>query len=152
MSATSAEGINNPLYTWYQPSMTRRECTQYLMLQGEGAFVVRTSEATPGWHMLGVKTSNEVVHEKIRFTEDGEYEMIPTKTTLASQPRFKDLADLVEFYLHPHEDMPYTLAMSNPIYDNHHLTQIQAPLETPDPEAPSLPLKKVDNFTDSASD
>jgi hypothetical protein len=122
------------------------------MAQGEGAFVIRASYATPGWHILGVKTSNEVIHEKIRFTEDGEYEMLPTKATLASQPRFKDLADLVEFYLHPHEDMPYTLAASNPIYDNHHLTQIQVPLETADPEAPSLPLKESQDYTNATED
>jgi hypothetical protein len=151
-----SEGVSNPMYSWYQPSMTRRECTQYLMAQGEGAFVIRASEATPGWHMLGVKTSNEVFHEKIRFTEDGDYEMIPTKATLAPQPRFKDLAELVEFYLQPHEDMPYTLAMSNPIYDNHHLTNfnpnLNLNLNPEDPEAPSLPLKNVENVTNHSSD
>ncbi len=140
-----ADGVSNPMYSWYQPSMTRKECTIYLMAQGEGAFVIRASEATPGWHMLGVKTSNEVVHEKIRFTEDGQYEMLPTKATLSPQPRFKDLADLVEFYLQPHEDMPYTLAVSNPIYDNHHLRQTEVQVQAPeDPNAPSLPLKDKD--------
>ena len=146
------QGINNPMYTWYQPSMTRKECTQYLMAQGEGAFIVRDSSATPGWHIIGVKTSNEVLHEKIRFTEDGQYEMIPTKTN-TRQPRFKDLPGLIEFYLQPHEDIPYTLAVSNPIYDNHQLKvgpeYALANNVVYDPAAPSLPIKdkELDNVT-----
>lgn len=140
------ESINNPMYEWYQPSMTRKECTQYLMAQGEGAFVIRASEATPGWHMLGVKTSNEVIHEKIRYTEDGFYEMLPSKIN-TKQPKFSDLAGLVEFYLQPQEDMPYTLAISNPIYDNHHLNHNltqnnSSTVLVADEGAPHLPLKE----------
>ena len=150
-------GVDNPMYSWYQPSMTRKECTQYLMAQGEGAFIVRDSSATPGWHIIGVKTSNEVLHEKIRYTEDGQYEMIPSKSN-TKQPTFKDLPSLVEFYLTPHEDMPYTLAVSNPIYDNHQLKvgpeYTLATKLTEDPEAPSLPIKEkeVDIYITSPQD
>jgi hypothetical protein len=147
------QGINNPMYSWYQPTMTRKDCTHYLMTQGEGAFVVRDSAATPGWHIIGVKTCNEVLHEKIRFTEDGQYEMLPTKIS-TSQPKFKDLVSLVEYYLTPHEDVPYTLAVSNPIYDNHQLKVGQdyvlaSVAEVADLEAPFLPLKdkELENVT-----
>jgi hypothetical protein len=140
-------GMSNPSYDWYQPSMSRKECTNYLMDQGEGAFVIRDSAATPGWHMLGVKSNNEVLHEKIRFTEDGQYELMPTKST-GKQPRFTDLPTLVDFYLNPQGDMPYTLAGANPIYDNHQLKQskvgyaMTGNLIANDPAAPSLPLRE----------
>jgi hypothetical protein len=88
--------------------MSRKDCTEYLESQGEGAFVIRDSAATPGWHMLAVKTNNEVVHEKIRYTEDGQYELLTNDET--SQPRFPDLPALVEYYLVPQSDAPYTLA------------------------------------------
>lgn len=146
------EGVDNPMYAWYQPSMTRKDCTQYLMMQGEGAFIIRASEATPGWHMLGVKTANEVIHEKIRYTEDGQYEMLPSKTNIR-QPKFGTLVDLVEFYLQPHEDMPYNLAVSNPIYDNHLLQDINKQSVIPivyDMEAPSLPLKDKELYNVTA--
>jgi len=135
------ENVSNPMYDWYNPTMTRKECTQYLLAQGEGAFVIRDSAATPGWHMLGVKTANEVIHEKIRYTEDGKYELLPNSTTI-THPRFNTLVDLVQFYLQPQEDVPYCLAMSNPLYDNHHHTQNYTPYEVlTDSNAPILPLK-----------
>jgi hypothetical protein len=134
-------GLSNPMYEWYQPTMTRKDCTQYLLAQGEGAFIIRDSSATPGWHMLGVKTRNEVIHDKIRFTEDSKYEIITSKTD-RKQPKFDNLVDLVEFYLKPQEDSPYCLAMSNPIYDNHNLTQNNEPYAViTDIECPALPLK-----------
>jgi hypothetical protein len=139
----NVESINNPIYDWYHPNMTRKDCTQYLLVQGEGAFIIRDSAATPGWHMLGVKMSNEVIHEKIRFTEDCKYEIISSKTD-KKQPRFENLAELVEFYLQPQEESPYCLAMSNPIYDNHHLTQNHTSYElATDFDAPALPLKDI---------
>jgi hypothetical protein len=76
MQNENIQNINNPMYDWYYPTMTRKECTQYLSTQGEGAFIIRDSTATPGWHMLGIKMSNEVIHEKIRYTEDGMYEIL----------------------------------------------------------------------------
>lgn len=136
------ENISNPMYDWYNPTMTRKECTQYLLGQGEGAFVIRDSTATPGWHMLAVKTANEVIHEKIRYTEDGKYELLPNSTTTI-HPRFNTLVDLVQFYLQPQDDIPYCLAMSNPIYDNHHLAQNYTPYAVlTDSNAPVLPLKE----------
>jgi hypothetical protein len=42
--------------------MTRGECTEHLMGQGEGSFVVRDSDSNPGWHMLGVKTGVLIVY------------------------------------------------------------------------------------------
>ncbi len=146
-------GFSNQIYDWYQPNMTRKECTQYLLGQGEGAFVIRDSAATPGWHMLGVKTANNVIHEKIRYTEDGMYEMIPNNTD-TPQPKFKDLAALVEFYLQPQADIPYVLAASNPLYDNHHIKQNDAyGVVVYDPDAPALPLKdrEVENITNLAN-
>ena len=41
-------GFASSLYDWYKPPMTRRECTDHLMSQGEGAFVVRDSDSNPG--------------------------------------------------------------------------------------------------------
>ena len=96
---------------------------------------------------------NEVIHEKIRFTEDCKYEIISSKTD-KKQPRFDNLADLVDFYLKPQEDSPYCLAMSNPIYDNHHLTQNNTSYEVvTDANAPVLPLKdrEVENITNLAN-
>ena len=141
-------GVSNPMYDWYQPELSRQECTNYLLSQGEGAFVIRDSQATPGWHMLGVKTNNSVIHEKIRYTEDGQYELLPTNSG-KKQPKFKDLPSLVDWYLNPKEDMPYTLAVSNPIYDNHQLGAAKggraqaAPQQmiAHDPHAPMVPLK-----------
>jgi hypothetical protein len=46
----------------YKPKMTRGECTEHLMAQGEGSFVVRDSDSNPGWHMLGVKTGVLIVY------------------------------------------------------------------------------------------
>lgn len=41
-------GFASSVYDWYKPPMTRRECTDHLMSQGEGAFVVRDSDSNPG--------------------------------------------------------------------------------------------------------
>jgi hypothetical protein len=59
--------------------MTRKDCAAYLQTQPEGAFVIRDSAATPGWHMLAVKTGSDIVHEKIRFTEDGQVPAVGVK-------------------------------------------------------------------------
>jgi hypothetical protein len=97
--------------------------------------------------MLGVKTKNEVLHEKIRYTEDGKYELLPT--TNVTHPKFDTLVDLVEFYLKPQTDVPYCLAVANPIYDNHHLAQNNKYTIVSDINAPSLPLKdkEIENVT-----
>jgi hypothetical protein len=139
-------GVANPLYSWYTPEMTRQECDEYLMRQGEGAFVVRDSPATPGWHVLGVKTRNQVMHDKIKLDTDGLYELLPS-TTASKQPKFHDLPELVEYYGSRRDTaMPYSLAFNNPIYDNHQLKTVKS---TPvsfqkDTNAPSVPLKERD--------
>ncbi len=145
----NVQSVNNPMYDWYHPNMTRKECTQYLLAQGEGAFIIRDSEGTPGWHMLGIKMKNEVIHEKIRYTEDCKYVILSSKTDKI-QPKFDNLSDLVQFYLQPQEDSPYCLAMSNPIYDNHLLTQNNTSYDmVTDINAPVLPLKdrEVEHIT-----
>lgn len=123
--STFTPGVNNPMYDWYQPAMTRKDATEYLSAQGEGAFIVRDSDANPGWFMLGVKSHNVVVHDKIRMTQDGRYELLPSMGQAAEkvQPSFSGLPELVEYYTEVHNDMAYTLYSSNPIYDNHQLIQ-----------------------------
>jgi len=118
-------GVENPNYDWYKPAMSRKECTEYLIAQGEGAFVIRDSDANPGWHMLGVKTQNRVVHDKIRMTENGEYQLLPSfgEAAETAQPNFKDIPAMVDHYIDEPEALPYVLAVSNPIYDNHQLIQ-----------------------------
>ena len=117
------------MYEWYKPQMSRRECTDHLMAQGEGSFVVRDSDSIPGWHMLGVKTSNRVIHDKIRLTEDDTYQLLPSMVSddedTVEQPTFATLPELVEHYLAQGNDadVGYTLVDSNPIYDNHQLIQ-----------------------------
>jgi len=108
-SEALAIGHANPMYEWYQPEMSRKDCTTYLLTQPEGAFVIRDSAATPGWHMLAVKNGDDVVHEKIRYTEDGQYELLPTETS-KEQPKFASLPQLVEYYLSSQPDAPYQLA------------------------------------------
>jgi hypothetical protein len=124
---TFKAGQTNAMYDWYKPFMSRRDCTEYLMAQGEGAFVVRDSDSTQGWHMLGVKTANRVVHDKIRLTDDGRYELLPSLGRAAElkQPTFEKLPDLVDHYLlnGAESGLGYALVDSNPIYDNHQLIQ-----------------------------
>lgn len=139
-------GVSNPLYDWYRPDMSRQDCTTYLEGQGEGAFIVRDSQATPGWHMLCVKTQNQVVHDKIRLTDEGLYELLPTLTgdDVVVQPKFKELPDLIDHYVEAQPGMPYVLALANPIYDNHNLQVnrdgYQA-MAVSDPNAPMLAPK-----------
>lgn len=118
------------------------------MAQGEGSFVVRDSDANVGWHMLGVKTSNRVVHDKIRLTEGGEYELLPSIGEAADtrQPAFKSLPELVDHYLLNGEEsgLGYKLVDSNPIYDNHQLVQERTgkAVEAKYEEAEALPEKR----------
>ena len=140
-------GVSNPMYEWYRPDMTRQECTETLMSADDGSFVVRDSKATPGWHMLGVKTSGAVVHEKIKMNEDGMYELLPASN--ARQPRFPDVPALVAHYGEPRADVPYilTLNFSNPMYGmgNQSAGQYHYAPGTAlpnDPAAPHVPLKE----------
>jgi len=135
-------GVANPMYAWYQPNMSRQECEEYLATQGEGAFVIRDSSFTPGWHMLGVKTGNQIVHERIKLNQDGTYELLPSAGM--HQPNFPVLPDLVSHYAAvKREGIPFSLALDNPIYDNHLLQEApRAAVQVQtlsDPDAPELP-------------
>jgi hypothetical protein len=132
-------GLSNPLYSWYQPGMSRQECDQYLMNQGEGAFVIRDSAATPGWHLLAVKTRNSIIHDKIKM-ENGTYELLPYHCA-DKQPQFNAMPELVEHYARQNEGVPYSLAFNNPLYDSHLLRNTAVSWEY-DPEAPAVPLKE----------
>jgi type II secretory pathway pseudopilin PulG len=142
-------GVSNPLYDWYRPDMNRNDADVYLAGQGEGAFVVRDSSATPGWHLLCIKTQNKVLHDQIRMTDEGMYELLPTMEDgiQVAQPKFHELPELIDHYVEQHDDVQYTLALANPIYDNHNLMQARLGYTQAgyaDVEAPSLPNKGPD--------
>jgi len=144
-------GVANPMYDWYRPDMSRQDSTDHLDPLAEGAFVVRDSAATPGWHMMVIKHENTVLHEKVMLNNDGEYELLPSKTN-RKQPAFASLPELVEYYKEERDESPYILCgggVSNPIYDNHCLGASRKGEARPgyvltDPNAPQLPLKRKD--------
>jgi len=144
-------GVANPMYDWYRPSMTRQASSDHLEPLAEGAFVVRDSAATPGWHMMVLKHENTILHEKIMLNNDGEYELLPSKSN-RKQPAFATLPELVEYYKQERDESPYILCGggdSNPIYDNHCLGASRKGEAKPgyvltDPNAPQLPLKRKD--------
>lgn len=110
-------GVSNPLYEWYAPDLTRQDAAGELTDRPDGAFVVRDSKATPGWHILGVKAGNQVLHEKIRRDEEGLYELVPSNNE--PQPAFYSLPDLIHYYGSQREEVPFTLdfsGFSNPMY------------------------------------
>jgi uncharacterized membrane protein len=136
-------GVANPMYAWYQPQMSRQECEEMLAGMGEGAFVIRDSSFTPGWHMLGVKTGNQIVHERIKLHADGTYELLPS--TGAHQPNFRVITELVDHYAAvKREGVNFSLAVDNPMYDNHLLQaapRVVKPLETIfEADAPAVPI------------
>jgi hypothetical protein len=136
-------GVNNPLYEWYQPDLTRNDASDQLMDLDAGSFVVRDSKATPGWHLLAVKTEGAILHEKIRRGDDGLYELLPSSGI--PQPAFNSLPDLVHYYGAPREEADYTLnfnGFSNPMYDAVHQTDF-SPVGPwmRDADAPAVPLK-----------
>jgi hypothetical protein len=138
-------GVANPMYAWYQPGMSRQECEDFLSAQGEGAFVIRDSSFTPGWHMLAVKTNNSIVHERIKLHADGTYEMLPSSN--AHQPNFQAIPELVDHYAScKREGVPFSLALDNPIYDNHLLQaapRTAQPLDTIyEADAPVVPMRE----------
>jgi hypothetical protein len=108
-------GVANPLYDWYHPKMTRQECADHLDQKGDGAFVIRDSQATPGWHMLCVKTDGQVVHDKIRLTDNGKYELMPSMGDGAKQRQFDTIPELVEHYTVRQPGMAYQLTLGNPV-------------------------------------
>jgi hypothetical protein len=140
-------GIQNPIYAWYRPDLSRQETEEFLAEQVDGAFVIRDSAATPGWHMLAVKTHNAIVHEKIKMTDDGLYELLPNSAF--GQPKFKEMPLLVEHYAEQQAGIRYTLALDNPLYDNSQMAHKKhghavagAWSYQADPNAPSVPLKE----------
>jgi hypothetical protein len=123
-------GHENPLYGWYQPNVSRKECTDKLKLKKEGAFIIRDSEANPGWHMIGVRTADNVVHDKIRMLGNSTYQLLPSsgKASEMSQPHFKDIPSLVKHYVRQHvEGMPYSLVEEEAIMmeDMYHNEKLQ---------------------------
>jgi len=148
-------GVNNPMYAWYQPQMSRQECEEYLSTRGEGAFVIRDSSFTPGWHMLGVKTGNAIVHERIKLNQDGTYELLPS--TGAHQPGFKLIPQLVDHYAAvKRQGVGFSLATDNPIYDNHLLQAAPRAADNTnnfsDPDAPALPSHYARTLSSAGTD
>jgi len=135
------------MYAWYRPDLSREETEEFLVDQVEGAFVIRDSTATPGWHMLAVKTHNAIVHEKIKMSDEGLYELLPSSSR--AQPRFGAIPELVEHYSRPQDGIRYALALDNPLYDNSQMAHRKAGHAVAgawsyhfDPSAPSVPLKE----------
>lgn len=133
-------GMANPMYEWYKPDMSRQECSQSLMVAPVGSFIVRDSQATPGWFMMGVRTETSVVHEKIKREDDGMYRLLPASNV--PQPSFQDIPSLTMYYTEPRKDIPFVLnfAMSNPMY-----AMGQGVTTTTlrrDEAAPAIPLKE----------
>ena len=128
------------------PKMTRKDCTDHLTKRGEGAFVVRDSDANPGWFMLGVKSQNQVIHDKIRSTDSGDLQLMPSSGRAAAvpQPTFATLPDLIDHYLNEQPGMPYTLSAADPIYDNQRLVQERTgTVERVDTQGgPAVPVKE----------
>jgi hypothetical protein len=143
-ASTFSPGVANPLYSWYNPDMSRQEASNFLMGATPGSFVVRDSKATPGWHILGVRTNCTVLHEKICLNDRGEYELMPSNG--AKQPSFNAMPALVDHYTVA-QNVPFVLSMgfSNPMYGTSdaatHQPHVGAPLEV-DYSAPALPLKE----------
>lgn len=141
------EGLENPIYAWYQPGMSRQQTEEYLLSQQEGAFVIRDSAFTPGWHMLAVRTSDDVSHERIKLNGDGTYQMLPS--TNVPQPSFHALPDLIEHYAScKRTGVSFSLALDNPLYDNHLLREqphTVRPLDTIyEADAPLVPVRDRD--------
>ena len=138
-------GVRHAMFDWYHPDMTRKACTDHLMQRGQGAFVVRDSDANPGWFMIGVRCDNQVVHDKIRTTENGEVQLMPSSGRAAAeaQPTFATLPDLIDFYLKEQPGMPYMLSAADPIYDNSRLVQERTGMtQAADANGPMVPNKE----------
>lgn len=140
-------GISNPVYSWYNPEYSRADSEAYLQNKEVGTFLVHDSKATPGWHIFSLKNEKGIQHEKIKYSEDGLYEMIPSIKN-SPQPKFYDLPSLVEYY---------TSSIVNPMYvmNDQHIYKVvtsnrlyrvtdfnkKVYLEE-DPNAPTVPPKQ----------
>eukprot|EP00051_Salpingoeca_urceolata_P026379 m.477082 g.477082 ORF g.477082 m.477082 type:complete len:1945 (-) comp20750_c0_seq1:513-6347(-) len=150
-------GYANPAYQWYQPDMSRQDCNDFLLQCADGAFVVRDSKATPGWHMLGVKVGGRVTHEKIKMNDDGTYELLPASN--ARQPRFASLPELIEYYTEARPGVDFrlflaTAGMDNPMYAGGFMGGAEYGESIPgygawarDVDAPAVPLKEREKDT-----
>lgn len=138
-------GASNPLYSWYQPATPKDNCLENLAFADTGSFIIRDFTPTPGWHMLVVKTQTEVVSEKIRLTADGTYQLAgETFRPRGRLPSFATIPELVQHYASPDQkDLPVTLSVDNPIYDNSKLLVKGKHRQVEDSQEarPSLPLR-----------
>jgi hypothetical protein len=141
-------GVANPIYSWYNPDFSREESEDYLKDKEIGTFMIHDSKATPGWHIFSLKNDEGVLHEKIKYSEDGLYELVPSNNNGPPQPKFYNLPSLVEYY---------TSSIMNPMYimNNDNIYKVVTSnklcrindfkrrlyLEE-DPNAPPLPLKQ----------
>ena len=117
--------------------MTRQECEDFLGNHAEGAFVIRDSSFTPGWHMLAIKVSNSIVHERIKLNGDGTYALLPSSN--ATQPNFGSVPELVDHYATvKRPGVNFSLALDNPIYDNH-LIRAAPVANSSEEDAPVVP-------------
>ena len=150
-------GKYNKAHPWYRPSMSRQDATEHLIGLSEGCFLVREATRFPGL-LLGVKTRNEVLHIKIRETEDNCLQLEDLKSNddktytaaQTKQPKFGDIVMIVNYYAEPHEGVPFVLKFGNDSYDNSRLLYGQTE-ETPyvpakrfptSPNAPPVPVKE----------
>ncbi len=132
----SSSVISNPIYDWYKPDLDRIEAETYLSDKNVGEFVVRESKATPGWHIFSVKKTTSVVHEKIRLTNNGMYEMVIDNR---KEPMFPDIPTLVNYYAYD----------SSKLYDNPKITNtavdidgVYNPMYDISFGKPALPIKE----------
>jgi len=130
-------GVTNPLYDWYHPKMSAAVARKFLESKHDGAFVIRDSEQTSGWHKLCVKTQGRVEQDNIKQTHSGQYELVAGDQ---QQPKFRSLPDMVTHYSKRVAGAPYLLAVEDSAYG------ADAPYDMSDGAAPSLPQKGAESL------
>ena len=131
-------GVTNPLYDWYHPKMSAAVASKFLEAKGNGSFVIRDAENTPGWHKMCVKTRNAVVQDNVKQTASGKYELV---AGTQQQPKFNSLPDLVDHYCKDAPGAPYMLSVSNPVDEVYDNANDRAPMDLSGGNAPALPNK-----------
>jgi hypothetical protein len=138
-------GFVNPLYSWYQPELSKEACVNRLQTAEVGAFIIRDFAPTPGWHMLHIKGSDEVLSEKIKINNEGLYQLVGecVRDFRGRLPTFEAIPELVKFYAsHDQHQLPVSLVVDTPIYDNSNLRHGQQRQIAISQEArPALPLR-----------
>ena len=131
-------GVTNPLYDWYHPKMSAAVARKFLEQKHEGAFIIRDSDQTSGWHKLCVKSQGTVVQDNIKQTHSGQYELVAGDE---QQPKFRSLPDMVAHYSKRAAGAPYMLAaeVATPYGD-------EAPYDMSDGAAPTLPQKGAESL------